>query len=81
VRELILAQMGASTVDFAHAVGVSQHFAECFFAGDQDVDIDLVHRLSPLCRTSQALWLELQLNHRLNSLTGFQPAQQSRIQR
>ncbi|MFL9584481.1 hypothetical protein [Stenotrophomonas sp. AB1(2024)] len=36
VRELILAPMGASTPDFAHAVDVSQDFAECFLAGDQD---------------------------------------------
>ncbi|MFL9584483.1 SymE family type I addiction module toxin [Stenotrophomonas sp. AB1(2024)] len=64
VRELILAPMGASTLDFAHAIGVSQDFAECFLAGDQDVDLDLAQRLGPFCRTSQALWLELQLKHR-----------------
>jgi hypothetical protein len=41
LRELILAPMGASTLDFAHAIVVSQDFAECFLAGDQDVDLDL----------------------------------------
>lgn len=56
--------MGASTLDFAHAIGVSQDFAECFLAGDQDVDLDLAQRLGPFCRTSQALWVELQLKHR-----------------
>ncbi len=64
VRELLLAPMGASTLDFAHAIGVSQDFAECFLAGDQDVDLDLAQRLGPFCRTSQGLWLELQLKHR-----------------
>ncbi|MCY1464095.1 hypothetical protein D9M71_820750 [compost metagenome] len=39
VRELILAPMGASTLDFAHAIGVSQGFAERFLAGDLDLDL------------------------------------------
>lgn len=64
VREKILAPMGASTLDFAHAIGVSQDLAECFLAGDHDVDTDLAQRLGPFCRTSQRLWLELQQRHR-----------------
>lgn len=64
VREKILAPMGASTLDFAHAIGVSQDFAECFLAGDHDVDPDLAQRLGPFCHTSQRLWLELQHKHR-----------------
>jgi addiction module HigA family antidote len=63
VREKILAPMGASTLDFAHAIGVSQDFAECFLAGDHDVDLDLAQRLGPFCRTSQRLWLGLQQKH------------------
>ncbi|WP_313347970.1 SymE family type I addiction module toxin [Stenotrophomonas sp.] len=63
VREHILAPMGASTLDFAHAIGVSQDFAECFLAGDYDVDLDLAERLGPFCRTSQRLWLDLQRKH------------------
>lgn len=56
--------MGASTLDFAHAIGISQDSAECFLAGDQDVDIDLAHRLGPFRQTSQTLWLDLQHRHR-----------------
>lgn len=64
VHELILTPIGASTLDFAHAIGASQDFAECFLDGDQDVDLDLAQRLGPFCRTSQSLWLELQHRHR-----------------
>jgi plasmid maintenance system antidote protein VapI len=63
VREHILAPMGASTLDFAHAIGVLQDFAECFLAGEHDVDLDLAQRLGPFCSTSQRLWLELQHKH------------------
>lgn len=45
VREHILAPTGASTLDLAHAIGVSQDLAECFLAGDHDVDTDLARRL------------------------------------
>jgi len=64
VREHILAPMGASTLDFAHAIGVSQDFAECFLAGDHDMDMDLAERLAPFSSTSQWLWWELQQKHR-----------------
>lgn len=64
VCERILAPMAASTLGFAHAIGVSQDFAECFHAGDHDVDLELAQRLGPFCHTSQRLWLELQQKHR-----------------
>lgn len=60
VREHTLAPMGASTLEFAHAIGVSQDFAECFLAGDHDMDLDLAQRLRPFRHTSQILWLALQ---------------------
>jgi plasmid maintenance system antidote protein VapI len=63
VREHILAPMGASTLDFAHAIGVSQDFAECFLAGDQDVDLDLAQRLAPFTSVERWFWWELQQRH------------------
>ena len=63
VRDHILAAMGASTLDFAHAIGVSQDLAECFLAGDHDVDMDLAERLAPFASTSQWFWWELQQKH------------------
>ncbi|MFL9584476.1 hypothetical protein [Stenotrophomonas sp. AB1(2024)] len=63
VREHIFAPIGASTSGFAHAVGVSQDFPECFLAGDHDVDLDLAQRPGPSCGISQKMWLELQRRH------------------
>ena len=65
VREHILAPMGASTLDFAHAIGISQDLAECFLAGDHDVDLDLAERLAPFSSTSQWFWWKLQQKHHL----------------
>lgn len=64
VQEHILGPMGASTLNFAHAIGVSQDFAECFLGGDQDVDMDLAQRLAPFTSVEQWFWWELQQRNR-----------------
>lgn len=55
--------MGASTLDFAGAIGISQDLAQCFLAGGHDVDPDLAERLDPFSSTSQRLWWKLQQKH------------------
>lgn len=63
LHQHLLAKIGATTLEFARAIGVEQDFAECFLAGDEDVDLDLALRLGFFCRTEQELWLRLQAMH------------------
>lgn len=56
----VLGPTGTTTLQFANFIGVEQDFAECFLAGDEDVNGDLALRLGYFCRTSNQLWLDLQ---------------------
>lgn len=58
LNQHVLTPKGTSSLDFTLAMGIWQDSAECFLAGDEDVNIALRPRC--FCKTSNELWLDLQ---------------------